>query len=328
MWSFLKHASDKVTESTVTHSEEKGAGGFFQRLRSSLKKTHDILVTPVDELVLGRKKIDQDTFESLEEILITSDVGPQTALWLIERVQQRVKHGEFDQASRLRAYLREEIFAILSRHQGGLDISSARPFVVMIIGVNGSGKTTTIAKLANQFKARGKKVLLAAADTFRAAGIEQLEIWGERVGCDVVKQTKGSDPSAVAFDAVHAARARNVDLLIVDTAGRLHTKVNLMEELKKIRRIMGREYPGAPHEVLLVLDATTGQNAISQAKMFKQALGCTGLVLTKLDGSAKGGVIIGISNELHLPIRYIGIGEKMDDLQEFNAKEFVEALFE
>jgi fused signal recognition particle receptor len=328
MLSFLKKTPDKNVENGPTDTDQKGKVGFFQRLRSSLKKTHEILVTPVDELVLGRKKIDEDTFESLEEILITSDVGPQTALSLIERVQQRVKHGEFDKTSRLREYLQEEILDILSRHQGGLDISSARPFVAMIIGVNGSGKTTTIAKLANQFKAQGKKVLLAAADTFRAAGIEQLEIWGERVGCEVVKQTKGTDPSAVAFDAVHAARARSVDLLIVDTAGRLHTKVNLMEELKKIKRIMGRELPGAPHEVLLVLDATTGQNAISQAKIFKQSLGCTGLVLTKLDGSAKGGVIIGISNELKVPIRYIGIGEKMDDLQEFSAKEFVDALFE
>ena len=301
--------------------------GFFQRLKSSLRKTHEILVTPVDELILGRKKIDEDTFEGLEEIMLTSDVGPQTALNLIQKVQKKVGYGEYDKMNLLREYLKEEILAILAERQAPLDISQSQPFVIMVIGVNGSGKTTTIAKLAYQMRSQGKKVLLAAADTFRAAGIEQLEIWGERVGCEMIKQKKGSDPSAVAYDAIHAALARNVDALIVDTAGRLHTKVNLMEELKKIKRIMGREYPGSPHEVLLVLDSTTGQNAISQAKMFKEALGYTGIVLTKLDGSATGGVIVGISNELKIPIRFIGIGEKMEDLREFNAQEFVEALF-
>ncbi|HJX30344.1 MAG TPA: signal recognition particle-docking protein FtsY [Thermodesulfobacteriota bacterium] len=302
--------------------------GFFQRLKSSLRKTHEILVTPVDELILGRKKIDEDTFEGLEEILLASDVGPQTALSLIQKVQKKVGYGEYDKKNLLREYLKEEILAILAERQDPLDISQSQPFVIMVIGVNGSGKTTTIAKLAHQMHSQGKKVLLAAADTFRAAGIEQLEIWGERVGCEMIKHKKGSDPSAVAYDAIHAALARNVDVLIVDTAGRLHTKVNLMEEIKKIKRIMGREYPGSPHEVLLVLDSTTGQNAIAQATMFKEALGYTGIVLTKLDGSAKGGVIVGISNELKIPIRFIGIGEKMEDLREFNAQEFVEALFE
>ena len=302
--------------------------GFFQRLKSSLRKTHEILVTPVDELILGRKKIDEDTFEGLEEILLTSDVGPQTALSLIQKVQKKAGYGEYDKKNVLREYLKEEILAILAERQDPLDISQSQPFVIMVIGVNGSGKTTTIAKLAHQMHSQGKKVLLAAADTFRAAGIEQLEIWGERVGCEMIKQKKGSDPSAVAYDAIHAALARNVDVLIVDTAGRLHTKVSLMEELKKIKRIMGREYPGSPHEVLLVLDSTTGQNAIAQAAMFKKTLGYTGIVLTKLDGSAKGGVIVGISNELKIPIRFIGIGEKMEDLREFNAQEFVEALFE
>ncbi|HPD61114.1 MAG TPA: signal recognition particle-docking protein FtsY [Thermodesulfobacteriota bacterium] len=287
-----------------------------------------MLVTPVDELILGRKKIDEDTFEGLEEILLTSDVGPQTALNLIQKVQNKVGYGEYDKMNLLRGYLKEEILAILAEREDPLDISQSQPFVIMVIGVNGSGKTTTIAKLAYQMHSQGKKVLLAAADTFRAAGIEQLEIWGERVGCEMIKQKKGSDPSAVAYDAIHAALARNFDVLIVDTAGRLHTKVNLMEELKKIKRIMGREYPGSPHEVLLVLDSTTGQNAISQARMFKESLGYTGIVLTKLDGSAKGGVIVGISNELKIPIRFIGIGETMEDLREFNAREFVEALFE
>lgn len=323
----FKEAREDSENNTQGESDEKEKKGFFQRLRSSLQKTHEVLVTPVDELILGRKQIDEDTFENLEEILLTSDVGPQTALGLIEGVQERVKYGEFNKTNQLRNYLKEEMLKILAARQEPLDISRAKPFVIMVIGVNGSGKTTTIAKLANQITARGKRVLLAAADTFRAAGIEQLEIWGERVGCDIIKQKRGTDPSAVAYDAIHAARARNVDVLIVDTAGRLHTKVNLMEELKKLKRIMAREQPGAPHEILLVLDATTGQNAISQAKMFKQALGCTGIVITKLDGSAKGGVIVGISSELKVPIRCIGIGEKMDDLREFNAHDFVEALF-
>ena len=327
-FSFRKRPSEPEDNKPGTEEKEKKEKrGFFQRLRSSLKKTHEVLVTPVDELILGRKRIDEDTFESLEEILITSDVGPQTALNLISRVQERIKHGEYNKTNLIREYLKEEIFKILSARQEPLDVSQARPFVIMVIGVNGSGKTTTIAKLANQLKSQGKRVLLAAADTFRAAGIEQLEIWGNRAGCEVIKQKKGADPSAVAYDAIHAARARGFDVLIVDTAGRLHTKVNLMEELKKIKRIMGREYPGAPQETLLVLDATTGQNAISQAKMFKESLGYTGIALTKLDGSAKGGVIVGISEELRVPIRWIGIGEKMDDLREFNAQDFVEALF-
>jgi len=307
--------------------EEKENKGFFKRLRSSLKKTHEVLVTPVDELVLGRKKIEENIFEDLEEILITSDVGPQTALNLITKVQERIRHGDYNKADLIRDYLKEEILQILSSRQEPLDISKATPFVIMVIGVNGSGKTTTIAKLANQITTQDKQVLLAAADTFRAAGIEQLEIWGERAGCELIKQKKGSDPSAVAYDAVHAARARNTDVLIIDTAGRLHTKVNLMEELKKCKRIIGREYPGAPHETLLVLDAATGQNAISQAKMFQESLGYTGIALTKLDGSAKGGVIVGICDELKIPVRCIGIGEKMDDLREFNAQEFVDALF-
>ena len=326
-FSFGKKENNAGENNTDNDQPEKGEAGFFQRLKASLRKTHEILVTPVDELILGRKKINEDTFEGLEEILITSDVGPQTALSLMQKVQQKVGYGEYDKSNLLREYLKEEILAILAARQKPLDISRSHPFVIMVIGVNGSGKTTTIAKLAHQLRAQGKKVLLAAADTFRAAGIEQLEIWGERVGCEMIKQKKGSDPSAVAYDAIHAALARNVDVLIVDTAGRLHTKVNLMEELKKIKRILGREYPGSPHEVLLVLDSTTGQNAIAQAAIFKESLGYTGIALTKLDGSAKGGVIVGISNELKIPIRFIGIGEKMEDLQEFNAQEFVEALF-
>jgi fused signal recognition particle receptor len=309
------------------HQQKAKKRGFFNRLKSSLKKTHDVLVTPVDELVLGKKTINEDTFESLEEILILSDVGPRTTMTLIQGVQERLSHGQANKQTLIRQYLKEEIHDILAVQQKPLDISTAKPFVIMVIGVNGAGKTTTIAKMAKEFKAQGKEVLLAAADTFRAAGIEQLEIWAERAGCEIIKQKKGSDPSAVSFDAVHAAKSRNADVLIIDTAGRLHTKVNLMEELKKTKRILEREYPGAPHETLLILDATTGQNAISQAKMFKEVLGYTGIVLTKLDGSAKGGVIVGICDELRIPIRCIGIGEKMDDLREFNAQDFVEALF-
>ncbi|MBP1711973.1 MAG: ftsY, partial [Deltaproteobacteria bacterium] len=205
--------------------------------------------------------------------------------------------------------------------------SSARPYVIMVVGVNGTGKTTTIGKMAQKFSAQGKSVLMAAGDTFRAAAIEQLEIWGQRVGCEVIRQKSGSDPSAVVFDALKAAQSRQTEIVLVDTAGRLHTKINLMEELKKIRRIMERELPGAPHEVLLVLDATTGQNAIAQAKMFTKTVGVTGIVLSKLDGTAKGGILVAISNELKIPIRYIGIGEKIDDLREFNARDFVDALF-
>lgn len=321
------HGADSAKELPES-DQEVAKPGFLQRLRSSLKKTHDILVTPVDELVLGRKRIDEDTYESLEEILVLSDVGTETSSKLIERVQARLRHGEAGRTDLIKQYLKEEMLDILAHKQEPLDISGARPYVIMVIGVNGSGKTTTIAKLAHQFSVQGKQVLLAAADTFRAAGIEQLEIWAERAGCEIIKQKKGTDPSAVAFDAIHAAKARHADLLIIDTAGRLHTKVNLMEELKKVKRIIGREYPGAPQEILLVLDATTGQNAISQAKMFKDALGYTGIVLTKLDGSAKGGVIVGICNELQVPIRSIGIGERMDDLRAFDAREFVDALFE
>jgi fused signal recognition particle receptor len=219
------------------------------------------------------------------------------------------------------------MFLILRQQENPLDISSANPFVIMVIGVNGTGKTTTLSKMAQKFKGQGKSVLLVAGDTFRAAAIEQLEIWGQRVGCEVIKHQSGSDPSAVVFDALKAGKARGSDIIIVDTAGRLHTKVNLMEELKKVKRVMAREVPNSPHEILLVLDATTGQNAISQAKMFNRELGVTGIVLTKLDGTAKGGILVSLSDELKIPIRYIGIGEKADDLREFNARDFVDALF-
>jgi fused signal recognition particle receptor len=301
--------------------------GFFQRLKQGLFKTHQGLVSKIDQLIAGKKKIDDDLLAELEEILITSDIGVKTTQELLHNVAVKVQRKELEDADLLKKNLQEQMLHILSQQENPLNLSTARPFVIIVIGVNGTGKTTTIGKMAQKFKAQGKSVLLVAADTFRAAAIEQLEIWGQRAGCDVIKQKSGSDPSAVVFDGLKAAKSRGMDVVIVDTAGRLHTKVNLMEELKKVKRIMGREIPGAPHEILLVLDATTGQNSISQAKIFNQGVGVTGIALTKLDGTAKGGILIAISDELKIPLRYIGIGEKLDDLREFNARDFVEALF-
>ena len=306
-------------------SEEKK--GFFHRLKEGLFKTHQGMVSKIDQLLSGKKKIDDLLLEELEEILITSDIGVKTTRQLLDKVSEKVKRRELEDADQLKKALQEEMFLILHQQENPLDISSANPFVIMVIGVNGTGKTTTLSKMAQKFKARGKSVLLVAGDTFRAAAIEQLEIWGQRVGCEVIKHQSGSDPSAVVFDALKAGKARGMDIIIVDTAGRLHTKVNLMEELKKVKRVMAREIPNSPHEILLVLDATTGQNAISQAKMFNRELGVTGIALTKLDGTAKGGILISISDELKIPIRYIGVGEKADDLREFNARDFVDALF-
>ena len=308
------------------NSEKKGS--FFERLKEGLSKTKQSLVRNVDQMLFGEKQIDRDLFEELEEMLITADVGPAFASELIEEMKVIAKRSELSSPDVLRKIMRENIFFILKQREAPLVIPKDGLFTVMVVGVNGTGKTTTIGKIANDFKARGHNVMLAAADTFRAAAIEQLEVWGERVGIPVIKQKMGADPSAVVFDALQAAKARGMNVLIIDTAGRLHTKVNLMEELKKVKRIMGREFPGAPHEVLLVLDATTGQNAVNQAKMFNEAIGVTGLVLTKLDGTAKGGIIIRLAKEFDIPIRYIGIGEKMDDLRVFDSTEFVDALME
>jgi len=306
-------------------AEEKK--GFFQRLKEGLSKTHQGMASKIDELISGQKKIDDRLLEELEEILITSDIGVKTTRELLDKVTEKVKRKELEDADHLKKALQEEMFLILRQQEKPLDPSMARPFVIMVIGVNGTGKTTTISKMAQKFKGQGKSVLLVAGDTFRAAAIEQLEIWGRRVGCEVIRHQSGSDPSAVVFDALKAGKARGSDIIIVDTAGRLHTKVNLMEELKKVKRVMAREIPNSPHEILLVLDATTGQNAISQAKMFDQELGVSGIALTKLDGTAKGGILIGISDELKIPIRYIGIGEKAEDLREFSARDFVDAIF-
>lgn len=307
--------------------EEEKKPSFFERLKRGLSKTHDSFIGRIDTLLLGKKQIDADVLEELEEILITADIGVSTTVDLIRTLEQRLKRNELKDGDALKAALREEILSRLQVKSCELDLSVAKPFVFMVIGVNGVGKTTTIGKIASMYQARGKKVLLAAGDTFRAAAAEQLEIWGERAGVDVVRHKEGADPSAVAFDACKAAVARNADIVIIDTAGRLHTKVNLMEELKKIKRVIGREIPGAPHETLLVLDAATGQNAVVQAKIFKEAADVTGIVLTKLDGTAKGGIVVAITQEFGIPIRYIGVGEGVDDLREFNPDDFVEALF-
>ena len=302
---------------------------FFEKLKEGLSKTHQGFVEKMDRLFLGKKTIDQDVLDELEGLLFEADLGVKTSGQLIEGVRQGLKRGDLQEPQKVKDFIKQEILRILESGEKPLsiDFSQTKPFVMMVVGVNGGGKTTTIGKIAHQYSSQGKKVLVGAADTFRAAAVEQLEIWANRVGADLIKQSKGSDPSAVAFDSIHAAKARDIDLVFIDTAGRLHTKVNLMEELKKVKRIVARECPGAPHEVLLVLDATTGQNAISQAKLFNEAVGVTGIAITKLDGTAKGGIIVGITEELNIPIRYIGVGEGVDDLKEFDATEFVQALF-
>jgi len=328
--SVLPRTLGPLAPGTLFLAEElmaEGKRGFFQQLKEGLFRTHEGLISKIDELIVGKKKIDEDLLAQLEEILITSDIGVKSTQELLDNLAAQVQRKEFEDADLLKKNLQEQILRILSGQEKPINVDAARPFIIMVIGVNGTGKTTTIGKMAQKFKDQGKAVLLVAADTFRAAAIEQLEIWAQRVSCEVIKQKSGSDPSAVVFDALKAAKSRGGDVILVDTAGRLHTKVNLMEELKKVKRIMEREFPGAPHEILLVLDATTGQNAIAQAKMFNQELGVTGIALTKLDGTAKGGILIAISEELKIPLRYIGIGEKVDDLREFNARDFVEALF-
>jgi fused signal recognition particle receptor len=307
--------------------DEGGKPRFFERLKKGLSKTHQNIVGRIDTLLMGRKQIDADVLEELEEILISADIGVTTTAELVAVLEQRLKRNELQDGEALKNALKEEILARLSQDAPLMDLNSASPYVIMVIGVNGVGKTTTIGKLAWRFAADGKKVLLVAGDTFRAAAAEQLEIWGQRAGVDVVRHKEGADPSAVVFDGCKAAIGRNADVLIIDTAGRLHTKVNLMEELKKIRRVMGRELPGTPHETLLILDASTGQNAVSQARLFKEVADVTGIAITKLDGTAKGGVVVAICSELQIPVRYIGVGEGIEDLREFDPWQFVEAIF-
>jgi len=303
--------------------------GFLSRLKQGLTKTHKAVTRKIEEATIGRREISEDVLDNLEEALVTSDLGITTVDQLMSTIRWHIKRKELNDSDKIKDSLRAAILEILEKTEQPLSIQpEKKPFTILTIGVNGTGKTTTIAKLAQIFKQQSYSVMLAAADTFRAAAAEQLEIWGQRTGCEVIKHASGADPSAVAFDALQAAKARSVDILIIDTAGRLHTKAPLMEELKKIERIISREHSGAPHETLLVLDATTGQNAISQAKLFSEALQVTGIALTKLDGTAKGGVIVGIADTLHIPIRYIGVGEQAEDLRPFKAQEFVDALFD
>ncbi len=307
--------------------EQNEKKGFFERLKSGLAKTRKLLLTDVDDILLGSKEIDQALFDELEEALIAADVGPAFTGELIESLKGKVKRKELGSPEILRKALRETMREILRRNETPLRIPPDRIYTIMVVGVNGTGKTTTIGKLARNLKAEGRGVTLVAADTFRAAAIEQLDAWAKRAAVPLIRQAANADPAAVVFDAIRAAKADRPGVVIIDTAGRLHTKVNLMEELKKMKRIMARELPGAPHEVLLVLDATTGQNAIAQARMFRDEIGVTGLILTKLDGTSKGGVVVRIAQELGIPLRYIGVGEQPDDLRPFRADEFVEALF-
>lgn len=299
--------------------------GFFGRLAEGLKKTRESMARKVDAIVNSFTKIDEELFEELEETLIMSDVGVATSAEICRRLRAAVKQRGVTDAAEVRELIKEIIADMLA---GGEALSiSTKPSIVLVIGVNGVGKTTTIGKLAASLKAQGKQVLLGAADTFRAAAIDQLQVWADRAGVEMVRQSEGADPAAVVFDAITAGRARGVDVIICDTAGRLHNKKNLMDELSKISRVIQREAPGCDVEVLLVLDATTGQNALNQARQFKEAAGITGIILTKLDGTARGGVVIGIRQELEVPIKYIGIGEQVDDLRPFNAADFVDALF-
>ena len=303
-----------------------------ESLNKGLEKTKESVFKKISRAVIGKSKVDDEVLDNLEEILVASDVGVTTTLKIIERIERRVSHDKYFGTSELNKILKEEIAALLEENSqiptDDLDkITKGNPYVIMVVGVNGVGKTTTIGKLAYQFKQTGKKVYIGAADTFRAAAIDQLMIWADRVGVPLIKQQMGSDPASVAYDALTSAKKNNADVVIIDTAGRLHNKINLMNELSKIKKVMQKVIPEAPHEVLLVLDASTGQNAFEQARQFTKATEVNALAITKLDGTAKGGVVIGISDEFKIPVKYIGIGEKMEDLQIFDKNEFVDSLF-
>ena len=303
---------------------------LFRRLAEKLSKTREAFTYQLDTLFLGRKVIDAELFDDLEELLITADLGAATTREVLDHARRRVSRKELSDPESLKIALKEKIKSFItdSQRDAELVMPESGPFVIMVIGVNGVGKTTTIGKIANKFVKAGSSVMLVAGDTFRAAAVSQLQIWGERTGVHVVARADGADPSSVVYDAMDIARAKNYDVVLVDTAGRLHTQTNLMEELKKIKRVMGKRLEGAPHEVMLVIDATTGQNGISQAKLFHEAVGITGITLTKLDGTAKGGIVANICREMKTPIRFIGVGEKMEDLRDFDPDEFIEALFE
>lgn len=313
--SWFKKIFKKEEKETLDKGLEKSRQGFFEKMTKA---------------VIGKSKVDDEVLDNLEEILIASDVGAATTIKIIEKIEDRVARDKYINTAELDAILREEISALLLENPhsntGNID-ENKKPFVIMVVGVNGVGKTTTIGKLAHQFKSQGKKVVLGAADTFRAAAVDQLVIWSERVGVPIIKQGMGSDPASVAFDTLQSAIAQDADVVLIDTAGRLHNKVNLMNELSKIKRVMQKLIPDAPNEVLLVLDGSTGQNAFEQAKQFTAATEVSALAITKLDGTAKGGVVIGISDQFQIPVKYIGVGEKMEDLQLFNGEEFVDSFF-
>ena len=318
-------ADSSIVDTADSNNTDAAKENMFSRLRRGLAKTRQLLTTDIEDLFTRKNGLDEQQLEDLEELLITSDIGVETAMELIDKVSAGA--AGIKEGSELTALLKTEILSLLQNHDSASQYIGTTPHVVMVVGVNGVGKTTTIGKLAHRYAADGKKVLIAASDTFRAAAIEQLAIWAERSGADIVRQQDGADPAAVAFDAIKAAIGREADIVLVDTAGRLHTKVNLMEELKKVKRSIAKQIPEAPNEILLVLDATTGQNALNQAKMFNDALGVTGLALTKLDGTARGGIVIGIYRGLEIPLQYIGVGEQIDDLQLFEPQAFVNALF-
>jgi len=324
----LEPVEDASTEKAHVSSEPPDQATGLFRLRSGLDKTRNGFIRNLDEVFLGNKQLDDKVVQRLEEVLITADIGVQTAYELLESVTERVKRRELDDPEMVMKHLKVLIKDMLSGVEAPMRVGyGSEPFVVMVLGVNGSGKTTTIAKIAARHQAAGRKVMIVAGDTFRAGAVEQVEIWAERIGCQVVRGKDKADPSSVVFEAIQRAIREDFELVLVDTAGRLHTRVPLMEELKKVHRTMGKKLLQAPHEILLVIDASMGQNAILQARTFNEAVPVTGVCLTKLDGTSKGGVILGISNELKIPIRFIGIGEKMDDLRDFNAGDFVEALF-
>ena len=315
-----------------------GVFNFFskdkkERLDKGLEKTKQRFFGKLARAIVGKSKVDAEVLDDLEEVLITSDVGVETTLKIIEKIEERVSRDKFMGVEELNTILKEEIAQLFEENgqseNGSFDVEKkdGNPYVIMVVGVNGVGKTTTIGKLAHQFKVAGKQVLLGASDTFRAAAVDQLMIWSERVGVPIVQQGMGADPASVAFDTLQSAKAQNADIVLIDTAGRLHNKVNLMNELSKVKRVMDKVIPGAPHEVLLVLDGSTGQNAFEQAKQFAAATEITSLAITKLDGTAKGGVVIGISDQMKIPVKYIGVGEGMEDLQLFNSQTFVDALF-
>ncbi|HWQ74890.1 MAG TPA: signal recognition particle-docking protein FtsY, partial [Syntrophomonas sp.] len=323
--------AEAVGEDDDTETPENAAKakkGIFERFKLGLSKTRQNVGGKIDALVRSTRKLDEEFFEELEEILIQADVGMDTSLALVDKIRTTVKKQKINDPLQVTALLQDAVAEVLGSESTPLVVAPAKPTVILVVGVNGAGKTTTIAKLAHKYKQEQHKVLLAAGDTFRAAAIDQLQIWADRIGVELIQHQEGADPGAVVFDAISAARARKADILIIDTAGRLQNKTNLMKEISKIRKVIEKEMPSAPHEVLLVLDATTGQNAISQARIFSEATGVSGIVLTKLDGTAKGGIVIAVARELGIPVKLVGIGEGMEDLREFSPEVFARALFE